>query len=79
MLDVIFLTPKRVIFEGRAKSIILPGEKGVCQILPFHKNFLSRILSGFVIIGKERYPVKRGIIRVDRNRATIIVEEEEQS
>ena len=77
MLDVIFLTPKRVIFEGRAQSVVLPGEKGVCQILPFHKNFLSRILSGFVIIGRDRFHVKRGIIRVDRNRVTIIAEEQE--
>ena len=75
MLEVLFLTPQKVIFEGRAKTVILPGEEGVCEILPFHKNFLSRILSGFVIIGKEKYPIKRGVLKVDRNRVTIIAEE----
>jgi len=77
MVEVVFITPKKVVFEGRAKTVILPGEKGVCEILPFHKNFLSRVLSGLIIIGKNKYPVKRGVVKVDRNRVTIIAEESE--
>lgn len=77
MLEVVFLSPQKTIFEGKAKTIIFPGEKGACEILPFHKNFLTRMLSGFVIIGKDTYPVKRGVVKVDRNRVTIIAEQAE--
>ncbi|MBN2119654.1 MAG: hypothetical protein JW734_01185 [Candidatus Omnitrophica bacterium] len=74
MLEVTFLTMEKMIFEGRAKSVILPGEKGVFEILSFHKNFFSRLLSGWVIIDNKRYHLKRGIVKVDRNRVTIIGE-----
>ena len=73
-LEVIFLTTEKMIFQGRAESVILPGEKGVFEVMPFHKNFFSRLLSGWVIIDKKEYPLKRGIVKVDRNRLTIIGE-----
>ena len=74
MLEVRFITTEKIIFEGRAKSVVLPGEKGVFEVLSFHKNFFSRLLSGWVIIDKKEYPLKRGIVKVDRNRVTIIGE-----
>ncbi|RKY34845.1 MAG: hypothetical protein DRP80_04950 [Candidatus Omnitrophota bacterium] len=74
MLNVLFISPQRVIFEGRAKSVVVPGELGVCTILPYHRNFLSRLLSGWVVIDKKEYPLKRGIVKVDRNEVVIIGE-----
>jgi len=74
MLEVTFCTMEKTIFEGKAKSVVLPGETGVFEVLPFHKNFFSRLLSGWVIIDKKEYPLKRGIVKVDRNRVTIIGE-----
>jgi F-type H+-transporting ATPase subunit epsilon len=76
MLEVIVLSPQRVIFEGGAKSVILPGENGVFEILSFHKNIMSRLLKGNIIIdGERKIPIRRGVIKVERNIATIIVEE----
>ena len=75
LLDVSILSPKEVIFEGKAKSLILPGESGVFEILPFHKRLLSRIISGTALIDEQSLPVKRGIVKVDQNKVTIIVEE----
>ena len=73
-LEVTFLTTEKMIFQGRAESVVLPGEKGVFEIRPFHKNFFSRLLTGWVIIDKKEYPLKRGIVKVDRNRVTVIGE-----
>ncbi|MDD5466080.1 MAG: hypothetical protein PHP73_07080 [Candidatus Omnitrophica bacterium] len=73
--DVILLSPREVIFEGQAKSVILPGEAGVFEILPFHKRILSRLISGKLFIDEQSFPVKRGIAKVDQNKVTIIVEE----
>lgn len=75
LLEVSVLSPKKVIFNGRAKSIVLPGEKGVFEVLPFHKRILSRLISGILFIDEQKFPIRRGIIKVGQNRVTIIVEE----
>lgn len=73
-LDVFLLDSKEVIFEGKAKSIVLPGEEGVFEVLPFHKRILSRLISGTVFIDERKFPIKRGLARVEQNKVTIIVE-----
>ncbi|MFA5157333.1 MAG: hypothetical protein WC532_08160 [Candidatus Omnitrophota bacterium] len=74
MLDVSVLNPKEVIFEGNARSIIVPGEEGVFEILPFHKRILSRLLAGTIFVDDKSFPVNRGIVKVNQNKVTIIVE-----
>ena len=74
-LDVTVLSPIEVMFEGKAKSIILPGEQGVFEVLPFHKRILSRLISGRLFIDEQSFPIKRGIVKVNQNEVTIIVEE----
>jgi len=74
-LEVCILTPQKLIFEGKVKNLILPGEEGVFEVLPFHKEIISRLISGNLIIDKEVYPIKRGIIKVEKNKALVIVEE----
>lgn len=75
MLEVSVLTPAKVLFEGRAKSVVLPGEQGVFEILPFHKPLLSRLISGKLIVDERVFSIHRGIVGVNYNKATIIVEE----
>jgi len=74
-LDVSLLSPQEVIFEGKAKTIILPGEQGVFELLPFHKRILSRLISGILFIDEKSFPIRRGLVKVNQNRVTIIVEE----
>ncbi|MDD4938735.1 MAG: hypothetical protein PHI60_01060 [Candidatus Omnitrophica bacterium] len=75
LLDVSVLSPQEVIFEGKAKSVVLPGEIGVFEVLPYHKRILSRLLSGDVVIDGQKITIKRGIAKVDQNKVTVIVEE----
>jgi len=74
-LDVSVLSPKRVIFNGRAKCVVIPGEQGVFEILPFHKRILSRLISGTLFIDEKKLPIRRGIVKVEQNKVTIIIEE----
>jgi F-type H+-transporting ATPase subunit epsilon len=69
------LTPREVVFEGEAKSVILPGEQGVFELLPFHKRLLSRLISGNLLIDEKVFPIQRGIVKVNQDNVTIIVEE----
>jgi F0F1-type ATP synthase epsilon subunit len=76
LLDVSVLNPREVIYEGKAKSVIVPGEEGVFEVLPFHKRILSRLISGILLIDEQNIPIHRGIIKVNQNKVTIIVEEQ---
>jgi len=75
MLDVSVLSPKEVIFEGEANSIILPGEQGVFEVQPFHKRILSRLISGVLFVDEQSFSIQRGIVKVNQNKVTIIIEE----
>lgn len=75
MLDVSLLSPQEIIFEGQAKSVILPGESGVFEVQPFHKRILSRLISGILFIDQQNFSVQRGIAKVYKNKVTIIIEQ----
>jgi F0F1-type ATP synthase epsilon subunit len=75
-IDILILSPAGVIFEGKAGSITLPGEQGVFEVLPFHKAILSRLISGTLFVGGEQaVSIRRGLVSVNQNKVTIIVEE----
>ena len=74
-IDILILSPAGVIFEGKAGSITLPGEQGVFEVLPFHKSILSRLISGTLFVGEQSISIRRGLVSVNQNKVTIIVEE----
>ena len=76
MLNVIVVTPERTIFEGRANSVIFPGEQGVFEILPSHKPLLSRLTEGEVVVDDRSMFIKRGIVKVEYDAVAVVVEED---
>ena len=75
MLDVVVLTLGKILFEGKAKSVILPGEKGTFEVLPYHKPLLSRLITGPLIIDGQQLLISRGIVKVAMNKVMAVVEE----
>ena len=73
-IDVILLNQEKVLFEGKAETVIVPGEQGVFEILPFHKQIISRLISGTLKIDDKDFYVRRGVIRANNNKVTLIVE-----
>ena len=73
--NVLILTLDRVVFEGKGKSLILPGEKGVFEVLPYHKKLMTRLTKGPVILDGSTFPITRGVVKVGLNEVTVIVEE----
>mgnify|MGYP001198618188 CR=1 FL=1 len=74
MFDVHLVSTEEVIFEGQAQSIVFPGEYGVFEILSYHKPIISRLIRGNVVIDGRLYPIRRGLVGLRHNKATIIVE-----
>lgn len=74
MLDVTIISPREVVFKGQAKSVICPGDYGVFEILLFHKPLLSRLLEGRIEVDGRSFPIKRGVVKVEENKVTAIVQ-----
>ena len=73
--DVLIATLDRVVFEGKAKSLILPGENGTFEVLPYHRKLLSRLKEGPIILDGSTFPIRRGVAKVGPADVTVIVEE----
>lgn len=75
LLDVMILNPQKVVFEGKVESVILPGEQGVFEVLPFHKRMLSRLITGILTVGNKNFYIRRGVAKINQNKVTVIIEE----
>jgi F-type H+-transporting ATPase subunit epsilon len=75
MLDVVIYSPEKQIFQGKANSVIFPGEYGVFEVLPFHKPILSRLIGGNIFVDEKKFAIRCGIVGVNYNKATVVVEE----
>jgi len=79
VLEVTLLTPSRMVFQGDASHVIVPGEKGVFEICPFHKPVISRLLPGRVAVDRKVYRIRHGVVQVNRNKVGMIVQLEKES
>ena len=75
MLEVVVATPQEVIFAGSVESVVLPGEEGVFELRSYHKPLLSLLVSGKLIIDERIFPIRRGVVGMNSNRAAIVIEE----
>ena len=74
MLSCTILSSSKVLFEGNATKVILPGEKGIFEIGFFHKPFISRLFSGSAWIDNKEYLIRHGVAKVKNNRVIVMVE-----
>lgn len=76
MLAVTIVDPESVMFEGTAHSVIFPGEAGVFEVLTAHKNLLSQLVRGKIVVDGKFLNIKAGIVKVESDTITAIVEKE---
>jgi len=74
MFKVSIIDHKDVIFDGKAKSVILPGDTGEFEILDFHHPIVSLLKDGNIIIDGTNFPIGRGIAKFHRAKLVILVE-----
>ena len=74
VLDVAIVTPQGVLFDGKAHSVILPGEQGVFEIMINHKPLVSRLFTGQIIVDDRGVSIRRGVVRVVKNQVLAVVE-----
>jgi len=76
MIDAIIYTPEKILFEGKASSILFPGEQGIFEVLSYHKPMVSRLIGGRIVVDESTsFPIRCGIVGITRNKATVVIEE----
>lgn len=71
------ISAEKIIFEGEASSVTLPGEKGQFTVLPHHASLISTLLGGRIRYrqGGEEHEleIQGGIADVDRDVVSVCV------
>jgi F-type H+-transporting ATPase subunit epsilon len=75
MLDVVIFSPEKQVFQGKAMSVVFPGENGVFEVLSYHKPLLSRLIGGNIIVDDKPFAIRCGIVGINHNKATVVIEE----
>lgn len=78
-LEISLVTPSKPVFEGFAKSVIIPLYDGLAGILKNHINMIAQLGAGKLTIysGEEKlcYFVSGGFIEVSKNKIVILANE----
>lgn len=78
-LSVRLVSPEREVFKGEATSVVAPAWDGMVGILPGHAAFITLLGHGEMAVdlpggGNNRYFVAGGVLRVEGDELTAIVE-----
>ncbi|MEI6498712.1 MAG: F0F1 ATP synthase subunit epsilon [bacterium] len=75
--DLLIVNMDKVVFEGKAKTLIAPGPYGDFAILPGHGPMYTTLGKGKIVVetidGKEEYEVESGIAKVNQLKVTLLV------
>jgi F0F1-type ATP synthase epsilon subunit len=77
ILTVLITSPERVLFHGRAESVVCPGELGTFEVQALHRPIVSRLLAGALTVDGRSLAIRRGVLRVADDVVTAVVEPRE--
>lgn len=77
-MKLTIVSPEKVIYEGAATSVTVPGTKGAFEILDNHAPIISSLNSGKVIVRtdghEEIFEINSGFVEVARNQVSVCIE-----
>ncbi len=76
-MKVIISKVDKVLFEGEAKELQVPGVDGDMTILPHHSALVTTLRKGKVRVRmsekEESWDIEKGILEVSGNTATVLL------
>jgi F-type H+-transporting ATPase subunit epsilon len=76
------LTPSHLVLDEEVESMVAPGEAGYLGVLANHAPIITTLKPGTLKVrfadGEKWFRVSGGILRVAKNRATLISEVAEE-
>lgn len=78
-LQVQVVSPSRIVFEGSASALMVPGWDGQLGVLPGHAPLLALLGSGPLTVellegGSDVFYVLGGVMKVERDVVTLLTE-----
>lgn len=78
VMEVVVVNPDKVLWEGKATRVVVPGFIQELSILPNHTPLYSQLKPGKMVIypetgANETIEIDGGIIRVKHNKVSVIV------
>jgi F-type H+-transporting ATPase subunit epsilon len=78
-LTVRLVSPEKEVFKGEAAGVVAPAWDGMVGILPGHAAFITLLGRGEMAVdlpggGSERYYVAGGVLKVEGDELTALVE-----
>jgi F-type H+-transporting ATPase subunit epsilon len=78
-LSVRLVSPEAEVFKGEAAGVVAPAWDGMVGILPGHAAFIALLGHGEMAVdlpggGSNRYYVAGGVLKVEGNELTALVE-----
>lgn len=78
-LSLTIVSPDGMLFEGKVKSVQLPGVMGSFTILPLHAPLISQLVQGAVTFNygeeKREFVIKGGFVEVKQDVVSVCVEQ----
>lgn len=77
-MDLKIITPERIIFEGEADLVQLPGSDGLFEILKNHAPMIASLGKGKVKVGNNNeykyFEINGGVAKVSDNEILVLAE-----
>ena len=78
-LKVTIANVSEQLFDGDAKSVIVPSSQGQMQVLANHESFIGTLKTGTIILelensDKQKFDIDGGVIEVSDSHATILLQ-----
>lgn len=74
------VSPEKIVYEGNADSVLVPGTVGAFRILKDHAPIISSLEKGVVEYGvngqKQQLLISGGFVEVKKNEVSLCVEVE---
>ncbi|MFR1987678.1 MAG: F0F1 ATP synthase subunit epsilon [Prevotellamassilia sp.] len=76
-MKVTIVSPEKILFDGEAAAVKLPGEKGRFEVLEHHAPIISTLVQGRISCEGENpfeMDIQGGFVEISRNVVSICVE-----
>ncbi|HAV43443.1 TPA: ATP synthase F1 subunit epsilon [bacterium] len=76
-MDLVIVSPSKVIFEGEVEMVIAPGELGELGILRAHTPLISNLKEGILRVksggNEEQYKINGGFLEVLKDKVVVTI------
>ncbi len=74
MFKVLIMDQERILYDGTASRVNLPGESGEFEVLVFHAPIIGLLRAGRIWVDWKSLPIRKGIAKMEKNELSILVE-----